>query len=147
MQFFLLGLCCIKRSWLLTIWWNTIGQMTQYASFAAVIQKLWHTYARIVFSQSKVWSFLKQWLDLSMIDTVGSNRSLHNYWRRCCANIDRSQRKVFNDIMIYFWWNVWKDKNRRTFQNKTVQPRQVALLCKEEVEQYQLATRPKVQID
>jgi hypothetical protein len=32
--------------------------------------------------------------------------------------------------MLYFWWNIWKEWNRRTFQNKTLQPKQVALLCK-----------------
>jgi hypothetical protein len=32
--------------------------------------------------------------------------------------------------MIYFWWNVWKEHNRRTFQQKSLQPRQVALLAK-----------------
>jgi hypothetical protein len=32
--------------------------------------------------------------------------------------------------MIYFWWNVWKKQNRRTFQQKSLQPRQVALIAK-----------------
>jgi len=26
--------------------------------------------------------------------------------------------------MIYFWWNVWKERNRRTLQNKSMQPSQ-----------------------
>ena len=67
-------------------------------------------------------------------------------WVKCfgnlvntCAKIDEDRRKTFDSIMIYFWWNVWKERNRRIFQNKSLQPRQVALLCKEEVEQYQLA--------
>lgn len=37
-----------------------------------------------------VWSILKQWLGLSMIDTVGMAGSIHNYWRKCWAKmIDR----------------------------------------------------------
>ena len=43
--------------------------------------------------------------------------------------------------MIYLWWNVWKERNRRIFQNILMQPRQVAFLCKEEIEQHQLAMR------
>ena len=31
---------------------------------------------------------------------------------------------------------------RRTFQQKSLQPRQIALLCKDEIQQFQWATRP-----
>jgi hypothetical protein len=48
---------------------------------------------------------------------------------------------MFDGVMIYFWWNIWKERNRRTFQNKNLQLEEVAYLCKEEVEQYQSATR------
>jgi len=85
------------------------------------------------------WSDLKQWLSLTAIDIVSMTGSIHSYWRKCRAKIDKGRRKTFDGIMIYFWWNVWKERNRRIFQNKSLQPRQVALLCKEEVEQYQLA--------
>ena len=89
----------------------------------------------------QVWSFIKRWFSLSVIDTVGMIASLHKYWRKCRMKIDKDQRKAFDGIMIYFWWNLWKETNRRTFQNKLLQPSQVALLCKEDIEQYQLATR------
>jgi len=89
----------------------------------------------------QVWSFIKRWFSLSVIDTVGMIGSLHKYWRKCRIKTDKDQRKVFDGIMIYFWWNLWKERNRRTFQNKSLQPSQVALLCKEDIEQYQLATR------
>ena len=92
-----------------------------------------------VFSK-QVWSDLKQWLGLTAIDIVPMTCSIHSYWRKCRAKIDKDRRKAFDCIMIYLWWNVWKERNRRTFQNKSMQPRQVALLCKEALEQYQLAT-------
>jgi hypothetical protein len=48
--------------------------------------------------------------------------------------------------MVYFWWNnIWKERNKRTFQNKSFQAREVAFLCKEEIDQYQWATRPYVE--
>jgi hypothetical protein len=47
--------------------------------------------------------------------------------------------------MIYFWWNIWKERNRRTFQNKSLQAREVAFLCKEEVDQFQCAMRANVE--
>jgi hypothetical protein len=92
----------------------------------------------------QVWFILKQWLGLSLIDTVPMAGSLHSYWRKCQSRFDKDQRRAFNGIIIYFWWNVWKERNRRTFQNKTMRPGQVALLCKEDLEQYHLATRANV---
>ena len=91
-----------------------------------------------------VWSYLKQWLDLSILDSVGITGSLHSYWRKCRVKFDRRQRKRIDGILIYFWWNLWKERNRRTFQQKSLQPIQVALLCKDEIQQYQMATRPIV---
>jgi hypothetical protein len=41
----------------------------------------------------QVWSILKPWFGLSMIDTVGSNGSLHNYWHRCREKIDTAHKK------------------------------------------------------
>jgi hypothetical protein len=93
----------------------------------------------------QVWSFLKQWLDLSVIDTVPVTGSLHGYWRRCRAKVEKEQKKKFDGITIYFWWNIWKERNRRIFQQKSLQPCQVALLCKDDIQQYQLATRTTAQ--
>lgn len=89
----------------------------------------------------QVWSLLKSWFGLSAIDVVGGNGSIHGYWRRCRMQVHKPQRRSFDGIMIYFWWNVWKERNRRTFQNKSLQPTAVALLCKEEIDQFNLATR------
>lgn len=41
-----------------------------------------------VFSK-QVWSFLKQWLGLTMLDTVPMVGSIHKYWRKCCTRIDK----------------------------------------------------------
>jgi len=67
----------------------------------------------------EVWCFLKQWLNLSVLDLVGMTGSLHGYWRKCRAKFDRGQRKRLDGVMIYFWWNVWKEWNRRTFQQNS----------------------------
>jgi hypothetical protein len=58
--------------------------------------------------------------------------------------IDKPRKRRIDDIMIYFWWNIWKVRNIRTFQNKNLQPSAVALLCKEEIDQFNLATRVEV---
>ena len=68
--------------------------------------------------------------------------SLHGYRRKCRLQFGKRQRKKIEGIMIYFWWIIQKERNRRTFQQKSLQPRQVAMLCKNDMQQYHTATRP-----
>ena len=65
----------------------------------------------------QVWSALKSWFGLSFINTTSTNGSLHSYWRKCRMKVDKPHRKAFDGLMIYFWWNIWKERNRITFQN------------------------------
>jgi hypothetical protein len=51
----------------------------------------------------QIWSYLKQWLNLSALNSVGMNGSLHGYWRKCQAKFDRSEHKKIDGVMIYFW--------------------------------------------
>jgi hypothetical protein len=67
----------------------------------------------------QVWTILKSWLGLSILDTVSPNGSLHSFWRKCRAKIDKAHKRRFDGMMIYFLWNIWKERNRRTFQNKS----------------------------
>jgi hypothetical protein len=53
--------------------------------------------------------------------------------------VDKTERKL-DGIMIYFWWNLWKERNRRTFQHISLEANQVAMLCKDDITQYQYAT-------
>jgi hypothetical protein len=56
-----------------------------------------------------------------------------------------AQMMCEDGLMIYFWRSIWKERNRRTFQSKNLQPREVAFLCKEEFDHFQLATRSHVE--
>lgn len=89
----------------------------------------------------QVWNHLKQWLNLSAMDSVNSTGSLHSYWRKCRTKFDRAQRKVIDGIFIYFWWSIWKERNRRVFQQQSLQPIQVAMLCRDDLQEYNMARR------
>jgi hypothetical protein len=43
----------------------------------------------------QVWSIIKQWLGLSVIDSVATAGSLHAYWRKC-----RAKQRLEKDV----WW-------------------------------------------
>ena len=129
---FLPGLCYTRRFLPLTTCQNDIGHTTQFASSVDANRRLQHTYARIASSQNKFGLSWSNGSVFSVLVSVTQNGSPHKHWRRCRSKIEVSQRKVFDGIMIYFLWNIWKEINRRTFQNTALQPRQVALLCKED---------------
>lgn len=90
----------------------------------------------------QVRSVLKPWFGLSILDTINHNGSLHNFWHKCRMKIQKTQRLEFDGILIYIWWNIWKERNRRTFENKSLQTREVAYLCKEEINLFQRAMGP-----
>jgi hypothetical protein len=92
----------------------------------------------------EVWSDLKRWLNLSMLDTVTMTGTIQGFWRKCRAKFDKSQRRNFDGIMIYYWWNLWKERNRRTFQHRSMQATQVAMLCKDDITQFHLAMQEPV---
>jgi len=51
---------------------------------------------------------------------------------------------MFDGIVLYFWWNIWKEWNQRTFQPQELHPRQVAFLVKYEVQRFQLVTQQAI---
>ena len=51
----------------------------------------------------------------------------------------RPEKKEFVGILIYFWWNIWKERYHRTFQHKELQPLEVAYLIKEDIQEHDFA--------
>ena len=97
-----------------------------------------HLYKDCPFTK-KVWGIIKQWFNLSVLDTVSEVGSIYSFWLRCRRKIDKNHRKEVDGILIYFWWNIWKERNRRIFQQQNLPPIQVASLCKDDITQYCLA--------
>ena len=101
-----------------------------------------YTFAKTVNTKSKsvVIRETMAGLDLSVLDSGSVTGSLHG-WRKCRTKFGKDQKKKFDGMVIYFWWNIWKERNRGTFRQKSLQQCQVALLCSDDIQQYQLATR------
>jgi hypothetical protein len=79
-----------------------------------------------------------------VLDTVTMTGTIQGFWRKCRAKFDKSQRRNFDGIMIYYWWNLWKERNKRTFQHRSMQATQVAMLCKDDITQFHLAMQEPV---
>ena len=49
------------------------------------------------------------------------------------ATVPRQRWRHFNGVAIYTMWNIWKETNRRIFQDAAMDARQVALKAKEDI--------------
>lgn len=88
-----------------------------------------------------VWSCLATWFHLHHLPTGNMTSSIYAWWKRGRKRIERQNRQLFDDLIIYFWWNIWKEQNRRTFNQTSKTFKEVAFLTKEDVQKYQLAKR------
>ena len=51
------------------------------------------------------------------------------------TKVPRSERRRLNGVLIYTFWNIWKEINRRIFDNKIQTVPQVASEIKDDIEQ------------
>jgi hypothetical protein len=87
----------------------------------------------------ETWAVVQTWCDIPHVRNISQSSSIYSYWRRCRSTFDKLRKTVFDGIIIYFWWHIWKECNRRTFEQKTRRPREVVSLCKDNITQYNWA--------
>jgi len=60
---------------------------------------------------------------------------IRSWWEEVTTKVPRSERRRLNGALIYTFWNVWKERNRRIFDNKIQTVLQVASKIKDDIEQ------------
>jgi hypothetical protein len=60
---------------------------------------------------------------------------LKAWWEEAAAKISKQEKRRFNGMVIYTLWNLWKERNRRIFQNVQESSWQVAFRIKEDIAQ------------
>ena len=61
------------------------------------------------------------------------------WWEETARTVHKNQRRDFNGLVIYIMWNLWKERNRRIFENKLQSAQQVAERVKEDLVLYKRA--------
>jgi hypothetical protein len=56
--------------------------------------------------------------------------SIKDWWEATSSLLPKNQKRDFNGLTL---WNIWKERNRRIFENNVLTPIQLALKIKEDV--------------
>lgn len=85
------------------------------------------------------WDKLISWLGVEILPPSTASNTLMGWWKKCRVRFHKHNKPFFDGIIIYFWWNIWKERNRRTFNHISKSAEEVAFLAKEDVQQFNLA--------
>ena len=88
-------------------------------------------FAKAVWDQILSWENLTQLQQQPRVDPI----HIRSWWEEAARKVPRSERRRLNGVIIYTFWNIWKERNRRIFDNKIETVPQVAVRIKEDIEQ------------
>ena len=84
-----------------------------------------------------VWSLILSWehFDAQLIEPSHEPVHLISWWEEAETKITKGETKRFNEMVIFTLWDLWKERNRRIFNNVHESTMQVASRVKEDIEQ------------
>ncbi|PNT76720.1 hypothetical protein BRADI_1g52131v3 [Brachypodium distachyon] len=90
--------------------------------------KLWTTQAEPNFSQ-EVWGHIQLWSQNTSVPiTATPCGSINELWGLAISGLPKRERRNLSGRLIYTWWGVWKECNRRIFRASSMTALQVAYL-------------------
>ena len=83
-----------------------------------------------------VWTQVLTWehFDVQLIQHDVDPSKINSWWEEAAQKVPKDQRRRFNGMVIYVLWNLWKERNRRIFENRFQTAKQVAPRAKEEID-------------
>ena len=92
------------------------------------------TFVCTAISPSKqVWLLVSNWTWGIIQVPADQDEGLEDWWTRSLEMLPLVQKWSVAAIQLYSAWNIWKERNRRVFDQKSLQPPQVFQLIREEV--------------
>jgi len=85
----------------------------------------------------EVWDQILSWENFSMLQSQpqGDPVEIRAWWEEAAKKVPTTERRRLNGVVIYTFWNIWKERNRRIFNNTAETVPQVAARIKEDIEQ------------
>ena len=89
----------------------------------------------------QVWLLVNSWTNGVIPLPIDLDVHVDAWWRRSLSPLNAAQKRYVAAILMYTCWNLWKERNRRIFEQKSMNPHQVVQLIKEEVNLRRVACR------
>lgn len=88
-----------------------------------------------------VWTRVLAWEQFSLPSHVQPPlfASIADWWEAAAKAVSKEQRWNFNEVSIFIMWNLWKERNRRIFQNESSTSLTMALRTREDINQQRRA--------
>jgi hypothetical protein len=80
----------------------------------------------------QVWDKMENWTQ-HLVQLPGYGLEVMEWWEKGLAHLPKKTRRLKAALMIYCAWNIWKARNRKVFDNKSLTPAEVLQEIKAEV--------------
>ena len=91
----------------------------------------------------EVWHLTLCKLNMSPAMAAVHDDSLVSWWQRTNASMGKERAKSWRSILALVWWNLWKERNDRTFRNISCHPTQLFLKIQVEAKDWVDAGRKR----
>jgi hypothetical protein len=81
-----------------------------------------------------VWDQIIRWFELQRLPPISATNSIYSWWKKCRRQVDREHTAAFDGLVLHFLCNIWKERNRCTFQQVAKLPLDVAYLIKKDLQ-------------
>ncbi|PVH35899.1 hypothetical protein PAHAL_7G302500 [Panicum hallii] len=81
----------------------------------------------------KVWDRMENWTQ-SIIKKPAQGMEVMDWWEKKLAHLSKKARRLKAALMIHGAWNIWKARNKRVFEKKTMTSLEVMQEIKAEMQ-------------
>ncbi|PNT70218.1 hypothetical protein BRADI_2g07826v3 [Brachypodium distachyon] len=113
------------------IWKAHAEPKIKFFAWMAHPETIAHLFRECSFT-TEVWNLIKLWSN-DDLPAPTSPPSIDAYWDSLIRGKPLAERRAMSDRLLYAWWGVWKERNRRVFRNAVLPALQVAHLIWEDI--------------
>ncbi|OEL33739.1 hypothetical protein BAE44_0005243, partial [Dichanthelium oligosanthes] len=81
----------------------------------------------------EVWFRVRNWAGQHILTPDTDATDVEQWWISTLASLPNNQRRSTAAILMYTTWNIWKERNRRAFEDKLLRADQVFKLILEDI--------------